>query len=94
MKFAPSFSLSPVVGAMDKLARITFMRIPEAVQGQRPWDDVAWDTLEASGYVLGLPTAQVRITGEYITDVLTNQAHPETPQQALHDLLFRREQPR
>lgn len=94
MKFAPSFTLSPVVGAMDKLARLTFMRIPEALQGQRPWDDVAWETLETSGYVLGLPTAQVRITGEYITDVLTNQAHPETPQQALHDLLFRREQPR
>lgn len=90
MKFAPSFSLSPVVGAMDKLARLVFLRIPEAAQGARQWDDVAWDTLEASGYVLGLPTAQVRITGEYITDVLTNQAHPETPQQALHDLLFRR----
>lgn len=90
MKFAPSFSLSPVVGAMDRLARLTFMRIPEAAQGQRPWDDVAWETLEASGYVLGLPTAQVRITGEYITDVLTNQAHPESPQQALHDLLFKR----
>lgn len=93
MKFAPSFSLSPVVGAMDKLARLVFMRIPEAAQGQRPWDDVAWDTLEASGYVLGLPTAQVRITGEYITDVLTDQARPESPQQALHDLLFRRQQP-
>lgn len=90
MKFAPSFSLSPVVGAMDKVARTVFMKIPEAAQGQRPWDDVAWDTLEASGYVLGLPTAQVRITGEYITDVLTNQAHPESPQQALHDLLFKR----
>lgn len=94
MKFAPSFSLSPVVGAMDKLARLVFLRIPEAAQGARQWDDVAWDTLEASGYVLGLPTAQVRITGEYITDVLTNQAHPETPQQALHDLLFRRQEPR
>lgn len=94
MKFAPSFSLSPVVGAMDKLARLVFMRLPEAAQGARQWDDVAWDTLEASGYVLGLPTAQVRITGEYITDVLTNQAHPQSPQQTLHDLLFRRDQRR
>lgn len=92
MKFPPAFKLSPIVGAMDKLARLTFQRIPEAIMGERPWDDVAWDSLEMSGYVLGLPTQQVRISGEYVADVLNDEAEIESPQQALKDLLFRRDE--
>lgn len=92
MKFSPSFKLSPIVGAIDKLARLTFQRIPEAVMGERPWDDVAWDSLEMSGYVLGLPTQQVRISSEYIADVLNDESEIESPQQALRDLLFRRDE--
>lgn len=90
MRFKPSFQLSPVVAAMDKVARTAFVKIPDAVTGDRPWDEVAWDSFEAAGYVFGLPTAQLRISGEYVTDVLTDEANPESPQEALHDLLFRR----
>jgi hypothetical protein len=72
------------------VARQVFMKLPAAIEGQRPWDETAWDTFETSGYVFGLPTQQLRISGEYVTDVMTDKANPESPQEALHDLLFRR----
>jgi hypothetical protein len=90
MRHRPTIQITPIVSAMNKVWDTYANKVPDAIQGNREWDDVAWDSLEASGYVFGLPTAQLRISGEYVTDVLTDQANPESPQEALHDLLFRR----
>lgn len=87
--FQPGYKLSPVVQAVEKVGTLPG-KVIDGWTGDRPWDDVAWDSLEASGYVFGLPTAQPRITGEYLTDLWTGDASPDNAAQALHDVLFRR----
>ena len=88
MKYAPSFKLSPVATAFEKMARAAG-KLPELVTGEADARD-AWDIFEASGYVLGLPTAQVRITGEYLINLLNGEAEVDNVQQILRDALFRR----
>lgn len=89
MKFQPSWRLSPVAGSMEQIAR-TFMETSDVVAGNREFNDVAWDLLDTSGYILGLPTRQIRISGEYTIDVLNDEANPESPQQAMYELLYGR----
>lgn len=91
MKFPPSYKLSPVMGAIEKVARLPG-KIADAATGEKPVDDVVFDTVETSGYVLGLPTSQVRITGEYLWDLLTGQTSPDNAVEIMRDALFRREQ--
>lgn len=87
MKFQPSWRLSPVAGSIEQLGR-TFMRSTDVLSGNREFNDVAWDLLDASGYIFGLPTRQIRISGEYTLDVLNDEASPESPQQAMYELLY------
>ena len=88
MDFAPSYKLSPVVGAITKVVQIP-SKIGDVVVGDKEFDDVAWDIFESSGYVLGLPTAQARITGEYLQNLLSGEAEPENAADVLKGLLFR-----
>lgn len=89
LHFQPGYKLSPVVQAIEKIGGLPG-KVIDGMTGDRQWDDVAWDSLEASGYIFGLPTAQPRITAEYLTDLWTGSASPEDAGQALHDILFRR----
>lgn len=89
LHFQPGYKLSPVVQAIEKIGGLPG-KVIDGMTGDRQWDDVAWDALEASGYMFGLPTAQPRITAEYLTDLWTGSASPEDAGQALHDILFRR----
>lgn len=89
LHFQPGYKLSPVVQAIEKIGGLPG-EVIDGMTGDRQWDDVAWDALEASGYMFGLPTAQPRITAEYLTDLWTGSASPEDAGQALHDILFRR----
>ena len=89
MKFQPSWRLSPVAGSIEQIGR-TFMKTSDVVAGNREFNDVAWDLLDTSGYILGLPTRQIRISGEYTIDVLNDEANPESPQQAMYELLYGR----
>ena len=88
MEFAPSYRLSPIVGAIEKVSKIP-SKIGDVVVGDKEFDDVAWDIFESSGYVLGLPTAQARITGEYLQNLLSGEAEPENAADVLKGLLFR-----
>lgn len=90
MKFPPSYKLSPIVGAIEKIAKAPG-KVISAIEGDKEADDVAWDIFESSGIVLGLPTAQPRITGEYIFDLISGDADPENAPEILRDLLFRRD---
>ena len=92
MKFPPSYKLSPVVGAIEKIAK-TPAKIAGAMDGSKEFDSVAWDTFEASGLIFGLPTGQVRITGEYLEDLLTGDAQPENAAELMRDALFKRQKP-
>lgn len=89
LHFQPGYKLSPVVQAIEKVGSLP-SKLIDGWTGERPWDDVAWDSLEASGYVFGLPTAQTRITGEYLSDLWTGKATPANAAEAMHDVLFRR----
>jgi len=89
MRYQPGYKMTPIIGAVEKIAGIPGKAM-DGWTGARPWDDVAWDTFEASGYVFGLPTAQPRITGEYLYDLFTGQAAPDDAAEAMHDVLFRR----
>lgn len=89
MNYAPSFRLSPIVGAIEKLIKLPG-KVVDAATGDKPADTVAWDAFEASGLIFGLPTGQVRITGEYLEDLLTGDAEPENAMELLRDSLFKR----
>ena len=89
MAYEPNWRLSPVAGSIEQVGR-TFMKTSDVMAGNREFNDVAWDLLNASGYIFGLPTRQVQISGEYIQDVLNDEANPESPQQAMKELLYGR----
>ena len=89
MDYAPSFRLSPIVGSIEKLIKLPG-KVVDAATGDKPADTVAWDAFEASGLIFGLPTGQVRITGEYLEDLLTGDAEPENAMELLRDSLFKR----
>ncbi len=89
MQYQPGYKFTPIISAVEKIAGMPDKLI-DGWTGARPWDDVAWDELEAAGYLFGLPTAQVRITGEYLYDLFTGQASPADAAEAMHDTLFRR----
>lgn len=90
MDYSPSYNISPVVGAIKKVISIP-SKLGDLATGDKPWDDVAWDLFESSGYVLGLPTAQARITGEYLENLLSGDVSPENAADVLKGLLFRPE---
>ena len=89
LQHQPGYKFTPIISAVEKLARMPGHAF-DAMTGDRPWDDTAWEMLEGSGYLFGLPTAQPRITGEYLEDLFTGDASPETAAEMWHDLLFRR----
>ncbi|HYC46443.1 MAG TPA: hypothetical protein VED01_13300 [Burkholderiales bacterium] len=82
---------SPVLDAFQRIAK-TVQRDAESAFGDRPFDsDLFFDNMEMSGYLLGLPTSQPRITLEYLYDVASGETYPEDAQSFLRDLVFRRE---
>ena len=87
MKFQPSWRLTPVAGSIEKVGR-TFMNTSDVLAGNREFNDVAWDMFETSGYIFGLPTRQLRISGEYTMDVLNDERNPESPQQFMYEVLY------
>jgi hypothetical protein len=89
MRFAPSYKLSPVVGSLEKIARVPG-KLNDVLDGSKDVNDVAWDLFETSGYVFGLPTAQPRITGEYIYDVMSGEESPDDLPEFVANTLFRR----
>ena len=87
MKFQPSWRLTPVAGAVEKVGR-TFTKTSDVIAGNREFNEVGWDMFETSGYIFGLPTRQVRISGEYTLDVLNDERNPESPQQFMYEVLY------
>jgi hypothetical protein len=89
MKYPPGYKLSPVVGSLEKIARVPG-KLSDVMDGSKDVNDVAWDLFETSGYVFGLPTAQPRITGEYMLDVLSGEEEPNDLPEFIGNTLFRR----
>lgn len=91
MNFSPSYSLSPIVSAIGKAYANLVSKPIDVLAGTREMDaELAWGAFESAGLVAGLPTAQVKITGSYLTDLISGEAQPENAGEVLRDLLFRR----
>ena len=91
MDFAPSYQISPIVSAIGKAYNNLISKPIDVISGENEMNaDVAWGAFESAGLVVGLPTAQVRVTGSYLTDLLSGEAQPENAGQILRDLLFKR----
>jgi hypothetical protein len=56
--------------------------------GKREFHEGGLYMFETSGYIFGLPTRQVRISGEYTMDVLNDERNPESPQQFMYEVLY------
>jgi hypothetical protein len=83
--------VSPVIDAFEKTAKTGWELGVDVPFGDKELDDnLVFDAFEGAGYLTGTPTAQPRITLEYLYDLLTGDASPDGPGQLMHDLLFRR----
>ena len=90
MHYQPTYKLSPIVGAIEKVLSMPG-KISDVSTGDKPAADVAWDLFETSGYLFGLPTAQPRITGEYVTRLLSGDENPENAVELMQGALFRQQ---
>lgn len=62
------------------------------VEGDKEIEDLAKDTFKASGYWLGLPTAQIGITGSYLYDIYNGSEDPNDIGEFAKNMVMRRPQ--
>lgn len=90
MNFQPSYNISPIVSAIGKAYKALVSKPIDAMAGKSDWTaEDSGAAFESSGLLLGLPTAQTRITGGYLYDLMTGDAQPENAPELLRDLLFK-----
>ena len=58
--------------------------------GEKDLIDLAEKAAKAFSYLVGLPTGQLLITGQYLHDLATHKAQPDNIFQFAHDLLYAR----
>lgn len=91
MDFQPSYQISPIVSAIGKAYNNLVNKPIDVVAGNAEFDEkAAWGMFESAGLVVGLPTAQVRITGGYLADLMSGEAEPENAAELMQGVLFRR----
>ena len=91
MDFQPSYQISPVVSAIGKAYNNLVNKPIDIAAGNAEFDEkAAWGMFESAGLVVGLPTAQVRITGGYLADLMSGEAEPENAAELMQGVLFRR----
>ena len=91
MEFQPSYQISPVVSAIGKAYNNLVNKPIDVAAGNAEFDEkAAWGMFESAGLVVGLPTAQVRITGGYLADLMSGEAEPENAAELMQGVLFRR----
>lgn len=59
-------------------------------QGEAEGKTVAKDALNAGGWVFGLPSSQLGVTGQYLVDVLTGNYKPQYPWSPVKDIVYPR----
>jgi hypothetical protein len=84
------YKFSPIVSAVEKSSWALSSSM-KAIEGEEDWDVAAGKILEASGYMLGLPTAQAKITGGYLADVISGEDVPEDFGEFMYNLAYRRQ---
>lgn len=84
-----SYSFTPLERAMSAQVEMgkTAGRV---VEGEKDLSDFAAKAFTAFSYLLGLPSSQLEITGQYLYDLSTGKAHPDDLFQFAHDLIYKR----
>jgi len=83
------YQFSPVAQVGETIAR-TVKKAGAVAEGSAEIDELIKPVLKTTGYLLGLPTGQAQITGEYIYDLATGEADPEGLGELAYGLLYRR----
>lgn len=90
MNFAPSYNISPIVSAIGKAYQnLVNKPIDIAAGNAEITDEALGDAFESAGLLVGLPTAQVHITGGYLYDLMTGEAQPENAPEVVKGLMFK-----
>ena len=91
MDYAPSYSLSPISQAIGKAYKALLENPLAVATGQKEFDaQMGWKAVESAGFVFGLPTSQVSVSGSYLLDLMNGDANPENAWEIVRDFLFRR----
>ena len=85
------YSFTPIARAGESIGKAVNSAVDMA-QGEGDMDKLAGDTFKASGYLLGLPTGQIGITGGYIKDLIEGDDAPDGLGEFAHDMVFRRKE--
>lgn len=83
------YQLSPIAQVGNSVAR-TVKTAGKVLEGDAELEDLAARALKTTGYLLGLPTGQLEITGGYLYDLAIGDADPEDLGEFMHDMLYRR----
>ena len=80
------YQLSPV----ERAGKLVVETARDIRKEKRSLEEVGKDMLDLSGYIFGLPTSQLAITGEYMKDWIEGDVEPESLDEVLYDFLYRR----
>ena len=83
------YQLSPVAQVGASVAT-TIKKAKGVAAGDEELDALAKSALKTTGYLVGLPTGQLQITGGYLFDLAAGDADPEDLGDFAHDFLYRR----
>lgn len=83
------YQLSPAAQVGASVAT-TIKKATGVAAGDTEIDALAKSAMKTTGYLVGLPTGQLQITGGYLFDLATGEADPEDLGEFAHDLLYRR----
>ena len=85
------YAFTPMAKALEVMAN-GFIAPAQALQGEIEWDDAAKKMFAASGYIIGLPTAQAKITLGYWLELLTDERDAKNMQDFItRSLYYRRD---
>lgn len=83
------------MGSLPALQMVTdAVKLPydaaKYAQGEAEGKTVAKDAMNVGGWVFGLPSSQLGVTGQYIVDVLTGHYKPKYPWSPVKDIMYPR----
>jgi len=86
------YQLSPVAQVGNTVAS-TIKKAGQVAAGDAEIDELVKPVLRTTGYLVGLPTGQIQITGEYLYDLATGEADPDDLGEFAYGMLYRRREP-
>lgn len=89
LEFGRDYQMTPVAQAFDTTVRLA-RKAEQVAAGDRDPEDLLFPLIDVGGYAVGLPTAQMKITGRYIWDVYSGEEEVEDGGAFIRDLMFTR----